>query len=58
MGKQGAGTSMTAGLLAIGLAKHLKAIGVAASGKPVAFFDTEKGSDWLIPVRAATSCAR
>lgn len=50
MGKQGAGKSMTAGLLAIGLVKHLKALGVDYAGKPVAFFDTEKGSDWLIPV--------
>jgi hypothetical protein len=42
---------MTAGLLAIGLVKHLQAIGVenAEKPKPVAFFDTEKGSDWLIP---------
>jgi hypothetical protein len=52
MGKQGAGKSMTAGLLAIGLAKHLKALGVDYASKPVAFFDTEKGSDWLIPVFA------
>ncbi|MDE2472668.1 MAG: AAA family ATPase, partial [Bradyrhizobium sp.] len=50
MGKQGAGKSMTAGLLAIGIAKHLKALGLPYAGKPVAYFDTEKGSDWLIPV--------
>lgn len=50
MGKQGAGKSMTAGLLAIGLAKHLKALGITYASKPVAYFDTEKGSDWLIPV--------
>lgn len=50
MGKQGAGKSMTAGLLAIGLAKHLKALGIGYATKPVAYYDTEKGSDWLIPV--------
>lgn len=50
MGKQGAGKSMTAGLLAIGLVKHLKALGISYASKPVAFFDTETGSDWLIPL--------
>jgi len=52
MGKQGAGKSMTAGLLAIGLAKHLKSLGIDYASKPVAYFDTEKGSDWLIPIFA------
>jgi hypothetical protein len=42
-GSAGAGKSMTAALLAIGLAKH-------AGGAPVAFFDTETGSDFLIPL--------
>lgn len=50
MGKQGAGKSMTGGLLAIGLIKHLKALGISYANKPVAFFDTETGSDWLIPL--------
>jgi hypothetical protein len=50
MGKQGAGKSVTAGLLAIGLVKFLKERGVDYSSKPVAFFDTESGSDWLIPL--------
>lgn len=50
MGKQGAGKTMTGALLALGLIKHLKALGVPYAVKPVAFFDTETGSDWLIPV--------
>jgi hypothetical protein len=49
MGKQGAGKSFTAGNVAIGLIKHLKQLGVDYAAKPVAFFDTETGSDWLIP---------
>ena len=49
MGKQGAGKSYTAGDVAIGLVKHLKQLGVDYADKPVAFFDTETGSDWLIP---------
>ena len=43
---------MTAGLIAIGLAKHLKTLGIDYAAKPVAYFDTEKGSDWLLPVFA------
>lgn len=50
MGKQGAGKSATAALLAIGLVKYLKQLGIDYSEKPVAFFDTETGSDWLIPI--------
>jgi hypothetical protein len=49
MGKQGAGKSVTGGLLAIGLVKYLQHLGVDYAAKPVAFFDTELGSDWLIP---------
>jgi hypothetical protein len=49
MGKQGSGKSYTAAEVAIGLVKHLKDIEVDYAGKPVAFFDTETGSDWLIP---------
>lgn len=49
MGKQGAGKSKTAALVAIGLIQHLKDLGVDYASKPVAFFDTETGSDWLIP---------
>jgi hypothetical protein len=50
MGKQGAGKSFTAAKTAIGLVKHLRELGVAYAGKPVAFFDTETGSNWLIPL--------
>ncbi len=50
MGKQGAGKSATAALLAIGLVKFLRQLGIDYSEKPVAFFDTETGSDWLIPI--------
>jgi hypothetical protein len=49
MGKQGAGKSKTAAKVAIGLIKHLKELGVDYADKPVAFFDTEVGSDWLVP---------
>jgi hypothetical protein len=50
MGKQGSGKSYTAGLISIGLIKHLKSLGISYASKPVAFFDTETGSDWLIPL--------
>jgi hypothetical protein len=49
MGKQGAGKSMTAAKTAIGLVNHMKQLGVEYADKPVAWFDTETGSDWLIP---------
>jgi hypothetical protein len=49
MGKQGSGKSFTAAEVAIGLINHLKELGVDYAEKPVAFFDTETGSDWLIP---------
>lgn len=42
-GFPGSGKTTTASMLAIGIAKRL------ADGKPVAFFDTETGSDFLIP---------
>jgi len=47
LGFAGSGKTTTASLLAIGIAKRL------ADGKPVAFFDTETGSDFLIPKFAA-----
>jgi hypothetical protein len=50
MGKQGAGKSRTAAEIAVGLVKHLKELGVSYATKPAAFFDTETGSDWLIPL--------
>lgn len=43
LGFAGSGKTTTASLLAIGIAKRL------ADKKPVAFFDTETGSDFLIP---------
>jgi hypothetical protein len=46
-GKQGTGKTTTAAMLAIGLAKAYHA------GAPVAFFDTENGSDYLVPIFAA-----
>lgn len=49
-GEPGAGKSMTAHLLAIGLVQYLKKLGIAGADKPVGTFDTEKGSDWLIPL--------
>lgn len=49
MGKQGAGKTKTAGKVAIGLVKHLKKLGISYAHKPVMFFDTETGSDYLIP---------
>jgi hypothetical protein len=49
MGKQGAGKSKTAAKVCVGLIKHLQQLGVPYADKPVAFFDTETGSDWLIP---------
>lgn len=49
-GEPGAGKSITAGLFAIGLVQHLRKLGIPGADKPVGFFDTEKGSDWLIPL--------
>lgn len=43
LGFAGSGKTTTASLLGIGIAKRL------ADGRPVAFFDTETGSDFLIP---------
>jgi len=49
-GEPGAGKSTTAALLMIGLVKYLRHMGVPGADKPVGWFDTEKGSDWLIPL--------
>lgn len=43
-GSNGSGKTFTASLVAIGLAKHIKA------KKPCAFFDTETGSDFVLPL--------
>ncbi len=49
MGFQGGGKTKTAGKTAIGLYKYMHSKGIDVTNKPVAFFDTETGSDWLIP---------
>ena len=50
MGKQGAGKSYTAAKVAVGLVNLLKEKKIDYASRPVAFFDTETGSDWLIPM--------
>jgi AAA domain len=49
LGFQGGGKTKTAGKTAIGLYKYMQSKGIDVTNKPVAFFDTETGSDWLIP---------
>jgi hypothetical protein len=49
LGFQGGGKTKTAGRTAIGLIKYMRELGIDYAEKPVAFFDTEIGSDWLIP---------
>jgi AAA domain len=49
LGFQGGGKTKTAGKTAIGLYKYMQSKGIDCTSKPVAFFDTETGSDWLIP---------
>ncbi|HYM31830.1 MAG TPA: AAA family ATPase [Candidatus Cybelea sp.] len=49
MGKQGGGKTKTAGKVTRGLIKHLKKLGLSYASKPVAFYDTETGSDFLVP---------
>jgi hypothetical protein len=49
LGFQGGGKTKTAGKTAIGLYKYMQSRGIDCTSKPVAFFDTETGSDWLIP---------
>ncbi len=46
-GKQGSGKTTTASMVAIGLSKKYH------NGAPVAFFDTENGSDYLVPIFAS-----
>jgi hypothetical protein len=48
LGFQGSGKTKTAGKTAIGLYKYMQSKGLDCRNKPVAFFDTETGSDWLI----------
>jgi hypothetical protein len=50
LGFQGGGKTLTSALTLIGLYKHTLQLGLHDGAKPVAMFDTEKGSDWLIPI--------
>lgn len=49
LGLQGSGKTHLSVELAIGLVEHMRKLGLAAGAKPVAFFDTETGSDWHLP---------
>ncbi|HEU4601783.1 MAG TPA: AAA family ATPase [Steroidobacteraceae bacterium] len=49
MGLQGSGKTYTATELAIGLVEYMRKRGLPDAEKPVAFFDTETGSDWMLP---------
>jgi len=48
-GKTGSGKTVTGSLFALGMVRHLRKIGSPLADKPVYFFDTEGGSDFLIP---------
>lgn len=50
LGFQGGGKTLTAAKIAIGLVKYLQGLGIDYANRPVAMLDTEKGSDWLIPI--------
>lgn len=49
LGLAGSGKTYTATELAIGLILYARARGIASAFKPAAFFDTETGSDWMLP---------
>lgn len=49
MGFQGSGKTYTATETAIGLVHLMGELRIADAGKPIAFADTEKGSDWILP---------
>lgn len=49
MGREGAGKTYTGTELAIGLVELMRKRGLPEGNKPVAFFDTETGSDWVLP---------
>lgn len=48
MGKPGSGKTLTGSLLAIGLVQHMREIGAPNANKPVFFYDTETGSNFVI----------
>jgi hypothetical protein len=50
LGFQGGGKTLTSALALIGLYHHTLKMGLHDGTKPVAMFDTEKGSDWLIKI--------
>lgn len=49
MGLAGSGKTYTATEIAIGLVEHMRQRNLALGAKPVAFMDTETGSDWTLP---------
>ena len=49
MGFQGSGKTFTMTSVAIGLVLHMRKLGIADAEKPIAFMDTETGSDWVRP---------
>lgn len=49
MGFQGSGKTFTAAETGIGLVLHMRELGLPDADKPIAFADTEKGSDWILP---------
>jgi hypothetical protein len=48
LGDPGAGKTKTGVKTMIGLVQHMKKLGIDYASKPVYFFDTETGSDWVI----------
>ncbi len=49
MGLAGSGKTYTSAELAIGLVEHMRKHKIELGTKPVAFMDTETGSDWCVP---------
>ena len=49
MGFQGSGKTFTMTNVAIGLVQMMRELRLADGDKPIAFMDTETGSDWVRP---------
>ena len=49
LGLQSSGKTYTATELAIGLILYARSKGIESANRPAAFFDTETGSDWMLP---------
>jgi hypothetical protein len=49
LGFQGSGKTYTATTVAVGLVQMMRELGLPAGSKPIAFLDTENGSDWVRP---------